>query len=91
MQILMKMFRDIGVAYNCIAIICSVWRRHPHIDHQWGRGENIMALWGSITLFQKRNSVVGLHNVFSKALLRYKKSRRYGAMEVCNASFIGTF
>ena len=29
-----------------------------------GHGENVMALWGSITLFQKRYSVMGLHNVF---------------------------
>ena len=49
--------------------------------------ENVLKLWGSITLFQKRYSVMGLHNVFSKALLRYKKSWRYGVMDVHNAFF----
>ena len=46
-----------------------------------------MALWGSITFFQKRYSVIGLYNVFFKALLNCKKCRRYGVMEVDNAFF----
>ena len=39
-----------------------------------GSGENVMALWGSITLFEKRYRVMSPNNVFSKALLRYEKS-----------------
>ena len=44
-----------------------------------------MALWGSVTLFQKRYSVIGLHNVFRKAILRYRKSCGSGVMKVHNA------
>ena len=71
-----------------------IWNLESHNGKKWmqkmqkfssryrGRGENVMALLGSITFFEKRYCVMEVHNAFSKTLFCYWKFQRYASWTV---------